>query len=77
MKTHAHAVIQCRQNEEILTGNILIDGRYTHKEVSCVSLHTSDALSMAAMILFFLLVCGGSLTVHGIPPARWSLVSAE
>lgn len=33
MKTHARAVQQCKQSGEKLTGDTLVDGMYTHREV--------------------------------------------
>ena len=33
MKTHARAAQQCKQNGEKLTGDTLVDGMYTHREV--------------------------------------------
>ncbi len=34
VKTHARAVQLCKQNQEKLTGDTVVDGMYTHREVS-------------------------------------------
>ena len=76
VKTHARSVIQCKKDGgEELTGDTVVDGMYTHKEVSDWGCGQDVGVSCACVCVR--VVCGRAFTVHGVPVARWRAVHAQ